>query len=167
MIWRVLFLLLASLGVAHAQQAAQNPIVVTTCGQATVTSKTSPPTVDQTGNICVSGPADPPYTGNGSIALTTASVLLNTLTANAASGAFPATITYLELINVGSTDAAICPNLNSAGATCTCPGNAVLNTNGITLKAGGGGYTLPFTGLVANKPSIVGCSGTPTVQVRW
>lgn len=108
------------------------------------------------------------YHGNGSLALTTSSALLSTLTVNAGSSPFPPRLDYVTLINVGATDAAFCPNVGTAGATCTCPANGVAATNGITLASGKGGYKFALGGGVASSaPTIVACSGTPTVQVQW
>jgi hypothetical protein len=112
-------------------------------------------------------PTGPTMAGNGSISATTTSTLLNTLTVNSSGGALPAGFTTLTLINTGQTDAAICANANSAGATCTCPENGVAATNGITLSAGSGGYILNLAGVSAANPTIVACSGTATVQVQW
>lgn len=103
-----------------------------------------------------------PYIGNGSLALSTVSVNLNTLTASAVGGVLPTRFGPLQIRNLGNTDAAICP----AGGTCTCSENGVANTNGITVQAG------QFISLLINNvtpatPTVVACSGTPTIEVYW
>jgi hypothetical protein len=111
-------------------------------------------------------PTGSPFSGNGSISATTTSALLNTLTVNSSSAALPLALTAAAVINVGTTDAAICANATGAGATCTCPENGVAATNGITLAAGGG-YNFNFGGLSSANPTVVACSGTATLQVQW
>ena len=105
--------------------------------------------------------------GNGSLTLSTASVLINTMTVNSASSALPTNLNTMTAVNLGTTDAAICPNYNTPGSTCTCPENGVAATNGITLPANFGGYVLTLYNVGSSSPSIVACSGTPTVQFTW
>jgi len=107
-----------------------------------------------------------PYEGNGTLATSTSSALINTMTVSAGSAALPSTLTAMTAINLGTTDAALCPNTTSAGATCTCPENGVATTNGITLLAGGGGYIFTLS-IASTAPTIVACSGTPPVQFQW
>lgn len=102
-----------------------------------------------------------PYVGNGGLSLTTVSVLLNTLTV-ATGATFPTRFGPLQIRNIGSTDVAICP----MGGTCTCPENGVAATNGITVQAQQFASFL-FNNIAAATPSIVACSGTPTVEVYW
>jgi hypothetical protein len=69
----------------------------------------------------------------------------------------------LALINDGSVDAAVCP----WGSTCTCPENGVANTVGITLRAGGGGYTLYLPNVAYNTITIVSCGANTIVEANW
>lgn len=118
-----------------------------------------------------SGSADSPLpvitNGNGSIAATTSSVQINTLTINGSSQTLPAFLGALTVINVGNVDAAFCPNNTTSGATCTCPANGVAASNGITLPAGKGGYAFNLAGLLSTAPTVVACSGTTTLQLQW
>lgn len=148
---------------AHAQSLQR----VTACGQGAPGAGASPGYQDTTGGACDTSRA-PAYVGNGTLTLSTTSALLNTLTASSSAGALPATLSYLEVINLGSVDAAICVNPSSAGATCTCPANGVATTNGLTLAAGKGGYILPLAPVSSANPSVVACAaGAPVIQVRW
>src|SRR6185503_1444624 len=153
---RLLFLVAALLlpAVAHAQSQR-----IPTCGSASPPPGISTPYMDANGNTCVSSSTTSAYVGNGSLATSTASAAVNTMTVNSSGAALPATLSHLIAFNVGATDAAICV----AGGTCTCPANGVAATNGLTLKAGGG-YNLTLSGVASSTPTIVACSGTPTVQ---
>jgi hypothetical protein len=112
-------------------------------------------------------PTGSPFSGNGSILATTTSALLNTLTVNSSAAAFPVALTSVTVINLGTTDAAICANASSPGAACTCPENGIAVTNGVTLPAGKGGYTLELGGLSPLNPSVVACSASDVLQVQW
>lgn len=150
-------LLLVAPAIGHAQSQR-----IPTCGAATPPPGISAPYMDANGNTCVSNSATAAYVGNGSVATSTTSANINTMTVNANGAALPATLSRLIAFNVGSTDAAICV----AGGTCTCPANGVATTNGLTLKSGGG-YNLALSNVASSTPTIVACSGTPTVQFQW
>lgn len=159
-------LLIAAFAVLPIAAHAQNFQRIPTCGSASPGPGVSPGYIDANGNQCgVNLPTQ--WSGNGSLATSTTSALLNTLTVNSSAGALPSKLTLIEVINVGSTDAAICENTSSAGATCTCPENGVAATNGVTLPAGGGGYVLNLAGVSSANPTVVACSGTPILQFRW
>jgi hypothetical protein len=149
---------------AHAQGYTRIP----TCGTATPPAGNSPGYMDAAGNVCGSvATVGANFHGSGSLSVTTSSVLANTMTVSASGAALPANFTTLTVVNNGTTDAAICPNPASAGAACTCPGNGVAATNGLTLKAGGGGWVSTYAILPAANPTVVACSGTPTLTFQW
>jgi hypothetical protein len=105
--------------------------------------------------------------GNGTVTATTTSALINTMTVNAAGNALPSKLNTLVIVNLGSVDAAICPNPVTAGATCTCPENGVANTNGLTLPTGFGGYVLNLGSVGSANPTVVACSSTVKLQFSW
>lgn len=144
-------------GAAWAQGLQRVP----TCGAGSPGPGASPGYQDANGNACVS---TSPITTNGygALATSTTSAAINTMTVNAGTS-LPASWTNLVAINLGLTDAALC----AKGSTCTCPENGVATTNGVTLYAGGGGYTFNLGGAAIATPTIVACSGTPTVQFQW
>lgn len=160
-IWGLgLGLALALMGSPALAQQAVSP-----CTQSTQTVNGLPVTscVPVTAGAPLPTTANPVYTnGNGSLATSTSSAAINTMTVNAG-GTLPAAWNNLIAINIGSTDVALCIK----GGTCTCPENGVANTNGITLLAGGGGYSFNLAGTAIGTPTIVACSGTPTVQFQW
>lgn len=123
--------------------------------------------VDELNPLPVTTAAGPSTNGNGSLSATTASARINTMTVNSSSGALPAGLSGMTVINTGNTDAAFCSNPGSAGATCTCPTNGVAATNGITLPAGKGGYIFNLGGVSSANPTVVACSGTAIIQFQW
>lgn len=155
------FLILAVLMALPIAANAQSQRIPT-CGAATPPPGISAPYMDANGNTCVSSSSTAAYSGNGSLATSTSSANVNTMTVNANGAALPSTLSRLIAFNVGATDAAICVG----GGTCTCPANGVATTNGLTLKAGGG-YNLALSNVASSTPTIVACSGTPTVQFQW
>ena len=106
----------------------------------------------------------PPYIGNGTIALTTASTLINTMSVYAGGGALPSSITYLVVYNTGTSDLAVCIK----GGTCTCPASGAATTAGLTVKAGGGSY--PFSipaGVASSVPTVIACGSSTTAEFQW
>jgi hypothetical protein len=155
-----IFLVLCFVFVAFGAHAQSQRVV--NCGTGVPGAGTTQPYMDQNGGACVTN-MPVPYRGNGSLATSTTSAAINTMTVNSNGAALPSTFSVLEVINLGATDAAICIN----GGTCTCPGNTVAATNGVTLPAGKGGYQFSLSGVLSSTPTIVACSGTPTVQFAW
>jgi hypothetical protein len=103
------------------------------------------------------------YTGNGTLSVTTSSALINTMTV-ATGATMPNAWTNLTVWNPNSGgNVAVCP----LGGTCTCPQNGVAATNGDTILASGGSWTYILPGTAQATPSIVACSGTPTVEFQW
>lgn len=117
-------------------------------------------------NPIPTAPGGSVYSGNGTLSVTTSSVQVSTLTVAAGGTGYPTTLTHLIAINLGNTDAAICPNVATPGATCTCPENGAATTNGLTLPANGGGYGIAVS-VTGVSPTVVSCSGTVLVQFQW
>lgn len=141
-----------------------SPSTLTSGQQATILLDSGHRQVVSLGSSSVTVYTMPPlFTGNGSLATSTASALINTMTVNSTGGALPSTLAYLVVANNGTTDVAFC----AKGGTCTCSGNAVAATNGLTVKAGYAAWQVNLTGVASSTPSIVACSGTPTVEFMW
>lgn len=171
-------LLLVPLALSVAVYAADAPTTVPII-DATGTTRQQNSTADGSGNIAPqtqlrtnSAPVEAGnplpttgagFVGNGALALTASSVLLNTMTVNSSGGALPSALGTMTVIDYGTTDIAVCPK----GGTCTCRENGLAGTNGLTVLAGGGSYGFNLTGVPSSTPTIVGCSGTPSAEFQW
>lgn len=104
------------------------------------------------------------FRGSGSMAVTTSSAPINTMTLNARA-ALPVAWSELTVYNPSAAgNVAVCP----LGGTCTCPQSSVDATNGDTVLASGGSWTYSFpVALALATPTIVACSSTATVEFAW